>query len=250
MKVDVCVPTIQKPSSEFEAMIVRELPVNDILYSYAKPLGTARQELIDRVSTEWFVFVDTDVDLLPGWFPAVWKMVDDRTGAVDGMWSYTIQPEVDAYWRAMRSLAQHLGRRTAVEMTIRAFTGDTLVRTELVKDIRIPPVPVYEDEFIKMHIQAKGYSWKRTPDIVCLHNRRLNVEQAWIAGYYAYYFKRMSAGQAVKNLLTIFPKSIYAAADSGMLRIIPMQVERELKTSLGCLAACLKHDSYQPALNK
>ena len=144
----------------------------------------------------------------------------------------------------MSGLAKILHRQTAVEI-IRAFTGDTLVRTELVRDIRIPPVPVYEDEFIKMHIQAKGYSWKRTTELVCLHHRTLNVQQAWIAGYYAYYFKRMSARQAFKNLLTVFPKSIYAAADSGMLHIIPMQVERELRTSLGCLAAWWKNDVYQ-----
>ena len=94
MKVDVCVPTLQKPPAAFEEMIKRELPVNRIIYSQAEPLGTARQELIENVSTEWFVFVDTDVELLPGWFSAVWSMVDEKTGAIDGLWSYTIQPEV------------------------------------------------------------------------------------------------------------------------------------------------------------
>jgi hypothetical protein len=62
-----------------------------------------------------------------------------------------------------------------------------------------------------------------------------------LSGYYDHYFRKMSAGQAIKSLLTIFPKVIYAAAATGMLGIIPMQVERELRSSLGCLSACLKH---------
>jgi len=88
--VDVCVPALQVPSKSFEEMLRRELPVNRILYSEAKPLGTARQQLIEAVSTDWFVFVDTDVELLPGWFDMVWSMVDDRTGAVDGFCSLAV----------------------------------------------------------------------------------------------------------------------------------------------------------------
>jgi hypothetical protein len=197
------------------------------------------------VSTDWFVFVDTDVELLPGWFDLVWSMVDDRTGAVDGFWSYTVQPEVDAYAKAMKKLDQFLGKRRDGERPVRAFTGNTLVRTETVKDIKIPPVPLYEDEFIRMHIEAKGYLWKRTPQVVCLHHRKLNNNQAWLAGYYAHYVRKMSAEQAIKNLLTIFPKVIYAAAATGMLGIIRLQVEREIKISFGCLSACLNHHEVE-----
>jgi len=239
--VDVCVPVLQAPSKSFEEMLRRELPVNRILYSEAKPLGTARQQLIEAVSTDWFVFVDSDVELLPGWFDMVWSMVDDRTGAVDGPCSWPDQPEVDAYNKVVKGLDQLLGKTRAGERPIRAFTGDTLVRTETVKDIKIPPVPVFEDEFIRMHIEAKGYLWKRTPQVVCLHHRKLNINQAWLSGYYAHYFRKMSAGLAIRSLLLIFPRVIYAAAVTGMLGIIPMQVERQLKHSLGCLSACLNH---------
>lgn len=240
--VDVCVPALQVASKSFEKMLRRELPVNRILYSEAKPLGTARQQLIEAVSTDWFVFVDTDVELLPGWFDMVWSMVDDRTGAVDGLWSYTVQPEVDAFGKAMNDLDQLLGKTRAGERpVVRGLTGDTLVRTETVKDIKIPPVPVYEDEFIRMHITAKGYQWKRTLQVVCLHHRKLNINQAWLSGYYAHYFRKMTAWQAIRSLLTIFPRVIYAAAVTGMLGIIPMQVERELRSSLGCLSAWLNH---------
>lgn len=92
MKVDVCIPTLVEPSSEFEEMIKREIPVNNIIYSYVKPLGKARQELIEKVSTEWFVFVDTDIILLPDWFRKMWRYVDEKTGAVDGLWLYNLQP--------------------------------------------------------------------------------------------------------------------------------------------------------------
>lgn len=264
MRIDVCVPVLHKPPTQFEEMLKRELPVNEIIYSFAKPLGTARQELIEKVTTDWFVFVDDDVELLPGWWDEVWRLVDPLTGAVEGLWSYTVEPEVDAYQNAMADLARALGKKTSVERLVRAFTGDALIRTELVKDIKIPPVPVYEDEFIKQHIITKGpnqrrtpdarsfvlpdnerYRWKRTSGVVCLHHRGLNIGQAWIAGYYAYYFGRMTPKQAVKNLVTIGPKTLYAVWRTGMWKIIPMQLNRELRTSLGCLTAWAKGDRFQ-----
>jgi glycosyltransferase involved in cell wall biosynthesis len=240
--VDVCVPALQVPPKSFEEMLRRELPVNRILYSDAKPLGTARQQLIEAASTDWFVFVDSDVELIPGWFDIVWSMVDDRTGAVDGLWSYAVQPEVDAFMKATKALDQLLGRsRGGAGPVTRGLTGDTLVLTETVKGIKIPPLPVYEDEFIRRHIIAKGYQWKRTPQVVCLHHRKLNIEQAWLSGYYAHYVANMSAWQAIRNILTIFPRVIYGTAATGMPGIIPMHVERELKSSMGCLSACLNH---------
>jgi glycosyltransferase involved in cell wall biosynthesis len=223
-------------------MIKREIPVNNIICSYVKPLGTARQELIDKVSTDWFIFIDTDVELLPGWFEKVWSMVDDHTGAVDGLWSYTVEPEVDAYQKAMNELARILGRKTSTGSVARAFTGDTLIRTDLVIDINIPPVPVFEDEYIKRHILRKGFEWRRTPEVVCLHHREMNIRQAYESGYYAYYLGMMKPQQAIKNLITIIPKSLYAALITGMWKIIPMQLNREVRTSYGCLTAWKRQD--------
>ncbi|MEM4201544.1 MAG: glycosyltransferase family A protein [Nitrososphaerales archaeon] len=88
----MCIPTLVEPSSEFEEMIKREIPVNNIIYSYDRPLGVARQRLIESVSTEWFVFVDTDVVLLPGWFEKVWRYVDATTG--EGVTGY-VPDEID-----------------------------------------------------------------------------------------------------------------------------------------------------------
>jgi glycosyltransferase involved in cell wall biosynthesis len=244
MKLDVCIPALKRVSAEFEEMIRREIPVNRIIYSSLKPLGTARQELIEQVSTDWFAFVDTDVELMPGWFSKVWRLVNDKTGAVDGMWSYTLEPEVDAYQQSMEELARIFGKKTSTELVTRAFTGDTLIRTGLVKDIEIPPVPVWEDEFIKQHITRKGYEWKRTKEAVCLHHRRLNISQAYDSGYYGYYFGGISPMQAVKNLTTIVPKATFAVLRTGKWRLLPMQTSREFRTSLGCLVAWLKGRKY------
>jgi glycosyltransferase involved in cell wall biosynthesis len=246
LKVDVCVPVLQKPSSAFEEMLKREIPVHDIFYSYTVPLGTARQELIERVGTEYFAFIDSDIELLPGWFSKMWSLFDGpNVGGADGMWSYTVEPEVDAYTDAMRDLAHLLGKKTAVEKIARAFYGDVLIRTESVKGIRIPPIPIYEDEFIRRYIVSRGFNWKRLQEVVCLHHRKLNVGQAWASGFYSYKFGMMSAEQAVRNLVTIIPKSLYAVAKTGMWKIVPMQLDREIRTSLGCLAAWAKGDRFK-----
>ena len=169
--------------------------------------------------------------------------IDSHTGGVDGVWSYTIEREVDAYADAMKDLAHLLGKQTAVERMTRAFYGDVVVRTEAVEGISIPPIATaYEDEFIRRYIVAQGFKWKRCQEVVCLHHRKLNVGQAWDCGYYGYKFGMISPRQAIQNLLTIVPKSAFAVARTKMWRIIPMQLNREIRTSAGCLAAWLRSE--------
>jgi len=231
MRIDVCVPTLSEPQAEFEEMIRTTIPTNSIIYSWAKPLSAARQEMIDKVTTEFFAFVDTDVILLPNWFSQVTKLLDDHTGAVEGYWIYTA-PEVELYQNAMRDLARLLGRRSANERLVRAFTGDTLIRTKAVRGIRIPPLQVYEDEYIRKYVEERGYAWKRTSKPVCLHNRSQNVSQAFAVGYNAHRLGMLTPRQALLNLALVLPKSCYAGA-----KVVAVQVTREALTTWGCLSS-------------
>jgi glycosyltransferase involved in cell wall biosynthesis len=130
--------------------------------------ATARQKGIADVNTEWFLFVDSDVVLCNGWFRKAQKYINADVGAVWGteVWS-TIGSNVTMgiFLRITRKIFE-----------VRGGTHDTLIKTELVKDIQIPKkLHVYEDAYIKDWIEQKGYRVIPCYIPFCIHYRPPNV---------------------------------------------------------------------------
>lgn len=126
----------------------------------------ARERGIQEVETEWFMFVDSDVVLCKDWFKKAVKHIDDDVGAVWGL-NIDLIPNVKNKL-FMKSLA--LVAREC--FNLRGGMHDTLIRTKLVKDIKIPrKLHAYEDAFIINWIKEKGYKAVIGDDIYCLHNR-------------------------------------------------------------------------------
>jgi hypothetical protein len=206
--VDVCVPSLGPLPEAFVGNIRRSLPVHHLLVSAAKGRGRARQELIGMVDTEWFVFVDTDVVLREDWWQIVSGYLDDDVGAVEGLWRYSEDPRVEAYNQAMNRLAGLLHRPSSKIVVAKAFTGDTLIRTELVKDIRIPDINVYEDEYIRQHVEARGARWVRTAEPVCEHTRKYNLKEAFDAGRMGYVFGHLTLSDQVTRTFAKMPAKL------------------------------------------
>jgi glycosyltransferase involved in cell wall biosynthesis len=130
--------------------------------------ATARQRGIKNVESDWFLFVDSDVVLCKNWFQKAIKHMDSNVGAIWGIevWS-TIQS------RATLKLFLLVTRKI---FELRGGTHDTLVRTELVKDIQIPKnLHVFEDTHIKDWISRKGFRVVACYDPYCIHHRPANV---------------------------------------------------------------------------
>jgi len=130
--------------------------------------ATARQKGISRVSTDWFMFVDSDVVLCNDWFKKAQKYLGEDVGAVWGIevWS-TIQKQ--------KTLKLFL-LITRKIFEVRGGTHDTLIRTDLVQDIKIPQsLHVFEDAYIKDWIASKGYRVVACYDPFCVHYRPQNV---------------------------------------------------------------------------
>jgi len=126
--------------------------------------ATARQKGIEQVKTEWFMFVDSDAVLCKDWFKKAEKHVGKNVGAIWGIevWS-TIQNPV------ILKLFLWVTRKI---FDLRGGTHDTLVRTDLVKDIEIPKIlHVFEDAYIKDWITQKGYKLIACYDPYCVHFR-------------------------------------------------------------------------------
>ena len=128
----------------------------------------ARQKGIDHVKTEWFMFVDSDVVLCKDWYQKAIKYTDKDVGAVWGIevWSTIQNP-------AVLKMFLWITRKI---FDIRGGTHDTLIRADLVKDMKIPKVlHVFEDAYIKDWITQKGYKLIACYNPHCLHFRPASV---------------------------------------------------------------------------
>jgi glycosyltransferase involved in cell wall biosynthesis len=130
--------------------------------------GSARQKAIEKVKTEWFMFVDSDVILSSDWFAKAKKLINENVGAVWGI-------EVWSVLRKTRIL--NLFERITMKIfEKRGGTHDLLVRSVAVKDIHIPShLHTYEDSYIKSWICKKGYDVIPAYDPYCIHYRPENV---------------------------------------------------------------------------
>jgi glycosyltransferase involved in cell wall biosynthesis len=130
--------------------------------------ATARQKGITLVKTDWFMFVDSDAVLCKDWFKKAEKHMGENVGAIWGIevWS-TIQNPV------ILKLFLLVTRKI---FDLRGGTHDTLIRTDLVKDIEIPKIlHVFEDAYIKDWIIQKGYRLIACYDPYCVHFRPASV---------------------------------------------------------------------------
>jgi glycosyltransferase involved in cell wall biosynthesis len=196
MNVDVVLLTknSEKKLNECLKSIYRNVPVNRLIvvdaYSTDKTLdivkefqekhgnvlvvrdrgnrASARQMGLRQVSTEWFMFVDSDVILCENWFQKAEKYVGNDVGGIWGIevWSTIRSP-------AMLKMFLWITRKI---FDLRGGTHDTLVRTSLVKDIEIPKgLHVFEDAYIKDWITKKGYKVIACYDPYCIHYRPEDV---------------------------------------------------------------------------
>jgi glycosyltransferase involved in cell wall biosynthesis len=112
----------------------------------------AREEGIRRVSTDWFMFVDSDVTLSRNWFNNAEKKIIDNVGAV---WGVNIDVIPSLRDKRIIKLQNLIARQC---FGLRGGMHDTLIRLEAVKGIRIPEqLHAYEDAFIINWIKKKDY---------------------------------------------------------------------------------------------
>ncbi|MDR2707466.1 MAG: glycosyltransferase family 2 protein [Nitrososphaerota archaeon] len=130
--------------------------------------ASARQKGIKNVQTEWFMFLDSDVILCQDWFKKAAKNIEPHIGAIWGIevWSTLKNPKTLKLFLII----------THKIFEIRGGTHDTLIRSRLVKDIKIPgKLHVFEDTYIKDHISKKGYTILACYDPFCIHYRANSV---------------------------------------------------------------------------
>lgn len=140
----------------------------------------ARTEGIRRVTTEWFMFVDSDVLLCKGWFKKVQADLADGVGAVWGL-NVDVLPNIKD--KNVLKLQSIVARQC---FYLRGGMHDTLILRKAVEGLTIPEhLHTYEDAYIVQWIEARNYKVSVGSDIYCLHykspsnwNLKNGIEQA------------------------------------------------------------------------
>lgn len=155
--IDVCVVTLKNgcPAKGLE-----HIPIQNLIIERSKPLGLARRRAIRKVKTEWFAFVDDDVEIDKSWFSTITRCIEDDVGAIQGI---LLVKGLGEKWD--RSLNNREKRIVELKKGERGFTHNTLIRTKCVKDWKPSrrDLSAFEDYEITQHILGKGYRWIRVP---------------------------------------------------------------------------------------
>jgi glycosyltransferase involved in cell wall biosynthesis len=132
-------------------------------------LASARRIGIAHVDTEYFAFIDADIEVSSGWFTSLISLVKSgkQIAAVQGFARYYI-----SYLAKEQKLI--LGRRKChvKEITDRGYTYNTILMTRVVRDFNPPEmIHSHEDFLLTQHIIKKGYKWLETDQAQVVHYR-------------------------------------------------------------------------------
>lgn len=167
MKIDVCLVTKNDINS---INGLEYIPLNRLIIERSKPLGLARMRAIQKVSTEWFTFIDDDVVILPKWFESLEKFIDNDVGAIQGiMRFYGLGNGFDK--EIFQWTLKNNKKIKALGLGERGFTHNTLIRTDLVRDWKPSreDLSAYEDYELTQHILKKGFKWLLIPNFRAIH---------------------------------------------------------------------------------
>ncbi len=132
--------------------------------------ATARQKGMDRVGTEVFAFVDSDIVLPRGWYAQLYPSLGEDVGAVCGF----ALPVERHLWNLYRSMAA-LYRTGSVGGLAKyglLNTSAALIRRSSVSGISIPrEFHSLDDYYIGTYIKGRGYRVRSLPSPVCYHFR-------------------------------------------------------------------------------
>lgn len=196
MNIDVVIPTknrLEPCLPECLESMAREIPINRLividgysddgtvecirkfceereigleLIQTEAPLSKARQKGIEKVNTEWFLFLDSDVILKENYFDKLKEHIgEEEVGAVQGRKQQTLEESSEEYCPEDQ---EWIRRRS-----YRGGTHATLIRKEAVEGIKIPKdLRTWEDEYIRRYIEGdldqsdKDYKWVFEPNAI------------------------------------------------------------------------------------
>ncbi|MBA7493358.1 hypothetical protein ES702_03916 [subsurface metagenome] len=192
LNIDVCIPTLRGIPPSLIATLRNETS-GSIHISMVKPLSYARIELIKKVKTALFLFLDDDILYPKGHLKLLTSYFNEDVGAVQGsLISYGLGEKWDI-------ALQKNTLKTIKSDADRLFGSNMLIRLSLVEDWN-PPLNLSgcEDWDLTNHIRTKGYDCLLIPS-------KIKHKTSWFKTFKnALWF-----GNAYPNLFKKFPLSYF-----------------------------------------
>lgn len=208
---------IDKFSKDGTIDVIKKVIPSDhlIIVKTEANLAVARAIGINLVSTEWFAFVDSDIELCNGWFQKLmrYKVIAEKIGAIQG-----------SYWnpfagnRSKKSVEsiRFLRRRKDIKLkdiikhgllnVVRGLTTNTLIKKEAAQDWN-PPVSLsaFEDYHLTQHILKKGFKWVVVEHIKSIHWKQLSYSNAFRSGVWHGVGARFSGAKSPLEMMIFTP---------------------------------------------
>jgi hypothetical protein len=194
--------------------------------------ATARQLGIENVKTPLFLFLDSDIILSEDWFEDALPYFENKN--VGALWGYTIpiKPEAIEYNKKLQEIYKIDDKEKRLKYaSMRGLTHDTLIRSEAVKDIKIPEeLHVLEDHYIRKYIESKGYEWVNSSNKpYCYHFRKEGVgSNAYLDSYYGYYLKIYPLSWFLRHLFLFPVKLLYILLLSRDVNLTIIEGNKEI----------------------
>lgn len=143
----------------------------EIINDEGRGLGYARKLATLLCETEWICFVDSDVELPEEWHNKMTQYITPDVGAISSI-ALTV-PLNDYERRISQIINKRRNRRRAsdlLKVTSIGFTGASLIRKNLISDIKMPRVKCMEDYVFTQHVLRRA-RWLWVPIFVRHYGR-------------------------------------------------------------------------------
>lgn len=161
MRFDICIPTKDRNKLNLDKMNVDIIEYNKIHTSEVKGLANARNELMSKVETEWFLFIDDDIEINKKWWGIISEYTKNpKVGAVSGLGC----PNSFILKIIRKTLLKIRGNKLQ-----RGFTSNTLIRKKAVEGIILKREGRLEDMELQEKVRANGYLWILDSKAECRH---------------------------------------------------------------------------------
>jgi len=232
-----CLLVVDGGSVDGTLNLVQKYPRVEVIGDSGGNRATARQKGIDAVETTWHLHVDSDVVLCTDWFRRAQKHVKPDVGAI---WGAAI-PRDSHVLNIAKAMAKLYRKDVAEYITQqqhlkRYLTHDTLIRTEVVKDIRIPAdLHIWEDHYIGSHVVSKNYRWIITKDPYCIHyfHERRGFEDFVNSGRLGRKIHAYTGRQVLLRLGLAVPKAFWIVAATADFKAAKLQLENYIGLAKG-----------------
>jgi glycosyltransferase involved in cell wall biosynthesis len=127
-----------------------------VLKDENKGIGYARSLGLEKVETEYYASIDSDVILSKDWYSWCNNAIQKpHVAACEGY-----PRPLGAYYA---KLQQPLLKQGYCSL------GNTMLKTNVIREVEIPLVAYGEDYLLKERLESSGYNWLVNPDLVSIH---------------------------------------------------------------------------------